>query len=69
TLPVDAGAQWQTCSDTCNTPIRTWGDTVAECVINKLCPSHTVNWYGGAGPVSRLQLCAVHGHGVRCRQT
>ncbi|EFX9991264.1 phage tail protein, partial [Shigella flexneri] len=21
---------------------RTWGDTVAECVINKLCPSHTV---------------------------
>jgi len=42
TLPVDAGAQWQTCSDTCNTPIRTWGDTVAECVINKLCPSHTV---------------------------
>ncbi|KAB3151909.1 DUF2313 domain-containing protein, partial [Escherichia coli] len=42
TLPVDAGAQWQTCTDACNTPIRTWGDTVAECVINKLCPSHTV---------------------------
>ena len=41
-LPVDAGAQWQTCTDACNTPIRTWGDTVAECVINKLCPSHTV---------------------------
>ncbi|WP_218077724.1 YmfQ family protein [Escherichia coli] len=42
TLPVDAGAQWQTCTDACNTPIRTWGDTIAECVINKLCPSHTV---------------------------
>ncbi|HCS1942876.1 TPA: DUF2313 domain-containing protein, partial [Shigella boydii] len=42
TLPVDAGAQWQTCTDACNTPIRTWGDTVAECVINKLYPSHTV---------------------------
>ncbi|EFI3629236.1 YmfQ family protein [Escherichia coli] len=42
TLPVDACAQWQTCTDACNTPIRSWGDTAAECVINKLCPSHTV---------------------------
>ncbi|MCM7573804.1 hypothetical protein UXP62_23510, partial [Enterobacter roggenkampii] len=30
-----------TCTDNCETPVRYWGDTVAECVINKLCPSHT----------------------------
>ncbi|EAN1852197.1 phage tail protein, partial [Salmonella enterica] len=33
---------WQTCTSTCDSAIRTWGDTVAECVIDKLCPSHTV---------------------------
>ncbi|WP_449567104.1 YmfQ family protein [Lelliottia nimipressuralis] len=31
-----------TCRSRCNEPIRTWGDTVAECVITKLCPSHTI---------------------------
>ncbi|KJT31822.1 phage pro-head protease [Salmonella enterica subsp. enterica serovar Heidelberg str. 622737-11] len=35
-------AGWQTCTSTCDSAIRTWGDTVAECVIDKLCPSHTV---------------------------
>ncbi|WP_119047605.1 head-tail adaptor protein [Salmonella enterica] len=39
---VDANISWQTCTSTCDSAIRTWGDTVAECVIDKLCPSHTV---------------------------
>jgi len=30
-----------TCLSACTDSLRTWGDTVAECVINKLCPSHT----------------------------
>ena len=40
-MPASTDANWMTCSDNCETPIRYWGDTVAECVINKLCPSHT----------------------------
>ncbi|HHA1670048.1 TPA: putative phage tail protein [Enterobacter roggenkampii] len=34
--------QWQNCMSPCNSPVREWGDTVAECVITKLCPSHTI---------------------------
>jgi len=41
-IPSDATYEWQTCSSECDSAIRTWGDTVAECVIDKLCPSHTV---------------------------
>ncbi|EHR1670764.1 DUF2313 domain-containing protein [Salmonella enterica] len=41
-IPADANISWQTCTSTCDSAIRTWGDTVAECVIDKLCPSHTV---------------------------
>ena len=41
-IPADANVHWQTCSSTCDSAIRTWGDTVAECVIDKLAPSHTV---------------------------
>lgn len=41
-IPADANVTWQTCISACNSAIRTWGDTVAECVIDKLCPSHTV---------------------------
>ncbi|ELA6496108.1 DUF2313 domain-containing protein [Salmonella enterica] len=41
-IPADANVAWQTCISACNSAIRTWGDTVAECVIDKLCPSHTV---------------------------
>lgn len=29
------------CVDTCTSSVRSWGDTVAECVISKLAPSHT----------------------------
>lgn len=41
-IPADANISWQTCASTCDSAIRTWGDTVAECVIEKLCPSHTI---------------------------
>lgn len=41
-IPSDAAMAWQTCNSACNSAIRTWGDTVVECVIDKLCPSHTV---------------------------
>lgn len=41
-IPFFPSAGWQTCTSTCDSAIRTWGDTVAECVIDKLCPSHTV---------------------------
>lgn len=40
-MPVSANIDVMTCSDRCNAFLRTWGDTVAECVIDKLCPSHT----------------------------
>ncbi|MCK7441020.1 YmfQ family protein [Enterobacter roggenkampii] len=40
-MPASTDANWMTCTDNCETPVRYWGDTVAECVINKLCPSHT----------------------------
>lgn len=40
-MPASTDATWMTCSDGCDTPVRYWGDTVAECVISKLCPSHT----------------------------
>ncbi len=41
-IPADATIRWQTGTSTCDSASRTWGDTVAECVIDKLCPSHTV---------------------------
>lgn len=41
-IPADANITWQTCASSCDSAIRTWGDTVAECVIDKLAPSHTV---------------------------
>ncbi|MHC0027112.1 YmfQ family protein, partial [Enterobacter vonholyi] len=30
-IPADANVNWQTCTSACNSAIRTWGDTVAEC--------------------------------------
>lgn len=41
-IPVDATIEWFTCNSACNNAIRTWGDTVAECVLDKLKPSHTI---------------------------
>ncbi|WP_313021375.1 YmfQ family protein [Atlantibacter hermannii] len=40
-MPAGTDTTWMTCVDNCESAIRTWGDTVAECVISKLCPSHT----------------------------
>lgn len=41
-IPADANVSWETCMSSCDASIRVWGDTVAECVIEKLAPSHTV---------------------------
>lgn len=41
-IPEDASVNWMTCASDCDEAIRTWGDAVVECVIDKLCPSHTV---------------------------
>lgn len=30
-----------TCNDGCDSHLRTWGDKQIECIIEKLCPSHT----------------------------
>lgn len=31
-----------TCASQCTESLRIWGDPIAECVIDKLCPSHTI---------------------------
>lgn len=41
-IPVESTIEWFTCTSACNNAIRTWGDTVAECVLDKLKPSHTI---------------------------
>ncbi|MGT0323379.1 YmfQ family protein, partial [Shigella flexneri] len=40
-MPVATNTTWMTCGDPCDSALRIWGDTVVECVLNKLCPSHT----------------------------
>lgn len=40
-MPSSTSTTWMTCNDPCNSALRVWGDTVVECVLNKLCPSHT----------------------------
>ncbi|MCZ0823720.1 YmfQ family protein [Dickeya solani] len=40
-IPVSAQVIPMTCIDTCISPLNHWGDTVAECVLTKLAPSHT----------------------------
>jgi uncharacterized protein YmfQ (DUF2313 family) len=42
TIPLDSTVEWMNCSNACNSAIRMWGDTVAECVLDKLKPSHTI---------------------------
>lgn len=41
-MPVTTRVTDMTCLGSCTDSLRTWGDTVAECVIHKLCPSHTI---------------------------
>ncbi|EOU1296213.1 DUF2313 domain-containing protein [Cronobacter sakazakii] len=40
-IPTLATIDVMTCASSCVDSLRTWGDTVIECVINKLAPSHT----------------------------
>lgn len=40
-MPAAVNVISMTCNDNCESPLRWWGDTVVECVISKLCPSHT----------------------------
>ncbi|MSL99133.1 DUF2313 domain-containing protein, partial [Escherichia coli] len=40
-MPTTTNTTWMTCGDPCDSALRIWGDTVVECVLNKLCPSHT----------------------------
>lgn len=41
-LPTSADVSEMTCNDSCISSLRAWGDGVAECVISKLAPSHTI---------------------------
>ncbi|HKS32265.1 MAG TPA: YmfQ family protein [Enterobacteriaceae bacterium] len=41
TMPTRTVITAMTCTGTCTSPVRMWGDTVAECVLQKLSPSHT----------------------------
>lgn len=40
-IPESAQISPMTCISNCTDSIRTWGETVVECVLNKLAPSHT----------------------------
>lgn len=40
-IPASANIDVMTCISSCNDSLRTWGDTVIECVIDKLAPSHS----------------------------
>ncbi|WP_086869582.1 YmfQ family protein [Kosakonia pseudosacchari] len=40
-MPASVDVNAMTCTDNCASPLRWWGDTVVECVLTKLCPSHT----------------------------
>lgn len=40
-IPASAQISNMVCTDNCTSSIRSWGDTVLECVLMKLAPSHT----------------------------
>ena len=40
-MPAATNTTWMTCGDPCDSALRIWGDTVVECVLNKLCPWDT----------------------------
>ncbi|WP_318378919.1 YmfQ family protein [Enterobacter sp.] len=40
-IPASAQISSMTCTDYCTASLRSWGDTVLECVVMKLAPSHT----------------------------
>ena len=41
-IPGNSTINYMTCSSECNESLRAWGDTIVECIIDKLCPSHTI---------------------------
>ncbi|MDU7869481.1 MAG: putative phage tail protein, partial [Pantoea sp.] len=40
-MPVATQTTPMTAISNCTDSLRTWGDTIAECVLEKLAPSHT----------------------------
>ncbi|WP_200286523.1 YmfQ family protein [Pantoea ananatis] len=40
-IPASAQISPMTCISNCTDSIRTWGETIVECVLSKLAPSHT----------------------------
>lgn len=54
-IPAEASVDWMTCDSACNASLRTWGDTVIECVIDKLAPSHTQVIFSYQGDESTLK--------------
>ncbi|WP_234427124.1 putative phage tail protein [Kosakonia radicincitans] len=40
-MPSAVNVTNMTCSDNCESPLRWWRETIVECVLTKLCPSHT----------------------------
>ncbi|UQY45078.1 YmfQ family protein [Mixta hanseatica] len=40
-IPASAQVSSMVCTDYCTSSLRSWGDTVLECVMMKLAPSHT----------------------------
>ncbi|MDK9356685.1 DUF2313 domain-containing protein [Lelliottia sp. V106_10] len=41
-MPFETKIREMSCLGICSDSIRTWGETTAECVLNKLCASHTI---------------------------
>lgn len=41
-MPETTNITEMTCLSSCTDSIRVWGDTIAECVLDKLCASHTI---------------------------
>jgi uncharacterized protein YmfQ (DUF2313 family) len=41
-MPTDTKITEMTCLGNCTDALRVWGDTIAECVLDKLCASHTI---------------------------
>lgn len=40
-IPAEARIRPMTCVSACDSPLRHWGERAVECVIKRLCPSHT----------------------------
>lgn len=47
-VPVSTAIATATCADPCDSPLRRWGNTQLECVINRRKPAHTLAIFGYA---------------------